>query len=492
MAPDNDIVACSECGKPNRLPAHAAGANLRCGHCRGPLVLPMQVSGPSHAGFTSRLTTALADLKISIRAMEADVRDAAGRFAAEPERLVSIVRTIEARQPRPPRDPGRFVTEWADLTASRSDHLSRRAIANLCWVSDVALDHRFHDYLDRTDETLSPRSVKGIVGRYHGSWSDSGWMNDLAWSLRRRVEQMRGKNGALARWGAEPARVFGPRAPEKFAEEIVRLGPERAAKAWEIDQQSVFFSHAMLHAGKTARQQLGTSEVREAYFNTIVPWAGWGSRSSEFRTEISAAILDPRVDATASRERLQAAVLQHPLLGDPRLQLEHWRLRATDEARNRVLQHLSQEDITFFFDHILPDGEDPHGRKKFWLQYVKRVRESRPLLSPVDRVRLKRSRHGLPKHCGVLKGSNGNSAFLLMFDNLLAIEFSRVGRIYFFRDYKTQIVPEFWTNEPFDERVLKDQTLNLDSFPHVPPDGWQRDVATFLRSYGITPESGWR
>ena len=39
-------------------------------------------------------------------------------------------------------------------------------------------------------------------------------------------------------------------------------------------------------------------------------------------------------------------------------------------ARQRLLQWLSRADIHFFFEHVLPKGTDPHGRKTFWLKYV--------------------------------------------------------------------------------------------------------------------------
>jgi hypothetical protein len=491
MQASSDIVKCGGCGKSNRVPLVQAGVKIQCGACHEPLVLVTETASRAAMNPGARLEMVLGNLRVSVRAMDADVRQVEMRFATEPQRLLAVVRAIEPAKPHPPRDPERFVAEWVRRLRDSSASVSRRAIANLCWVSDVALDPRFHAYLDQSGAELSPRSIKGLVGCHHRSWSESQSMNDLAWSLRQRVGRLPGRSGALERWAREPARVFGPQAPEKFAEEIVKLGPGPASKSWEIDEGSEFFTRAMLHAGIGARRRMQVPEVSEIYFGSILPWEGWGARSAAFKSEISAAILDPTVDAIGARDRMQSAVVQHPLLGDPRLQPDHWRLRASDEAKNRVLQHLSQADITFFFDHMLPDGQDPHGRKKFWLAYAKHVRMSRPLLSPVDRVRLERSLGVLPKHCGVLRGSNSNSAFLLMFDGLLAVEFSRVGRIYFFRDYIQRVVPDFWTDDVFDERVLKDQTHNAESFAHLPPRGWEGNVRAFLRTYGIT-DATWR
>ena len=117
---------------------------------------------------------------------------------------------------------------------------------------------------------------------------------------------------------------------------------------------------------------------------------GWGGLLQDFHAAIGATILHPVTTKNPGlQERLIKVVLSDTRLGDPRLPRNTKNWLRIQEARQRFLQWLSRADINFFFEHVLPRGKDPHGRKAFWLRYVPRVLMSRPLLNRDDEARLR-------------------------------------------------------------------------------------------------------
>jgi len=127
-------------------------------------------------------------------------------------------------------------------------------------------------------------------------------------------------------------------------------------------------------------------------------------------------------------------------------------------------------DINFFFEHVLPDGTDPHGRKAFWLRYVSRVLMSRPLLNRDDEVRLRvtmQSQHEQMGHCGHVRGRE-SSAFLLDFGPIVVVEFSRVNNACYLyeKPNSEKVIPDFWSPEPFTIYGLKNRILAAETIGH--------------------------
>ena len=136
-----------------------------------------------------------------------------------------------------------------------------------------------------------------------------------------------------------------------------------------------------------------------------------------------------------------------------------------------MIEWLSQLDIVFFFESVLPKGEDPQGRKEFWLRYVTSIVRSRPLLRREDKERLKRDlkEKGLElSHVGSMDEWSTASAFLLDFGPLLAIEFSETGNAcYIYRKNDVdKIIPDFWTSQLFVQRKLRRRDLPHERIVH--------------------------
>jgi hypothetical protein len=161
-----------------------------------------------------------------------------------------------------------------------------------------------------------------------------------------------------------------------------------------------------------------------------------------------------------------------------------------------MIEWMSQFDIVFFFDHVLPTrGEDPHGRKQFWLRYVKRVRQSHPLLYWDDRIRLEtilRAKREEAKEFGRIDGHT--SAFLLDFGKIVVVEFSAPGNacyVYHESDFK-KIVADFWTRGTLTVTGLKKKESSIGKqsrfyWNGVHRAGWQSDASQLLAFYGVRP-----
>src|SRR5262249_35777606 len=153
-------------------------------------------------------------------------------------------------------------------------------------------------------------------------------------------------------------------------------------------------------------------------FAELLSWNGWPANL--FKLEVSQTILHPAtIQSTDVQECVRRFVLDDVRLGDPRRANEN-RLNwvGISEAERRVIEWLSQLDIIFFFESVLPKGEDPQGRKEFWLQYVPAIKKSRPLLCRVDKERLQRDlkEKGLKlTYFGSMDEWSTASAFLLDF-----------------------------------------------------------------------------
>jgi EH_Signature domain len=355
----------------------------------------------------------------------------------------------------------------------------------------VATESRFQAYLDQSAGELSARMLQGLVRSCHARWSPAFAAGAIVHDMKRRLEAYQGPHRGLARWREHAEMLLGPQGHCIFANSLLaaRMPIKKHCEAWALEESSQYVLEAMRHAVHACQEQLGREEVwRTCLFTTLLPWVGWPVQ--DFHTAVGATILHP-IAARDMRlqEALTTLVLADTRLGDPRLprNMKNW-LRM-QEARQRFLQWLSRADINFFFEHVLPSGTDPHGRKAFWLRYVSRVLMSRPLLNRDDEVRLRvtmQSRQEQMGHFGYVRGRE-SSAFLLDFGPVVVVEFSRVGNACYLYEKPNveKVFPDFWTQEPFTVLRLKNRLLAAETIVHS--GRWQATLAQLLAQYGIRP-----
>lgn len=447
----------------------------------------------------SELTDSFHALRAMARELEREIGEPLLAPNLRLARLQAAVASLgQARPTRSLRCPEEYVKQWNEFLRNEQCPLEPRAVRYLCWQPEVATSQRFQYYLDHDDVDLNARSLQGLVRSCHARWSPEFAKSQVVTRVRDRVETYKGTNRLLSRWKENSTLILGPKGCEEFGAEMVEKleGIKPHCDSWGIaDETSAYVQVAVRQAAEICRDQIDrVPEMRQYLLAELLRWTGW--TPDEFKQEVGKIILHPAMTHAADlKESVTRFVLNDGRLGDPRLPHNRLNWVGMGEAEHRVIEWLSQLDIVFFFESVLPRGKDPHGRKDFWLRYVSRVARSRPLLSWNDRYRLE----GILKqkgqelaHFGSVSGFT--SAFLLDFGPVLAIEFSAVGNACYLynRNESVKIVPDFYTSKSFNLGELKQQDLCLKRIIHKMRKsawhtGWEEEAQRTLATLGIRP-----
>ena len=436
-------------------------------------------------------------------ALEREARRSSPDLSQTFKNLQAAVLSLgQAKATRSLHCPEEYVNQWKTYVQSEEARLEGRAIRYLCWEPEIATSQRFQHYLDQDHLDLNARALQGLVRCCHAQWSLEFARNQAVTRVRDRLERYKGPNRLLSRWRDNSSIILGPKGAEEFgAEMIQRLQTiKQHCETWGIgDETSLYVQAAVRHATDVCRNQMDRiPTLRDYLFAELFPWNGWAP--GLFKLEVSRTILHPSTTQSADvQECVRRFVLDDARLGDPRRANEN-RLKwvGISEAERRVIEWLSQLDIVFFFESVLPKGEDPQGRKEFWLQYVSAIKKSRPLLRREDKERLQRDLRetGLKLvHAGSMDEWSTASAFLLDFGPLMVIEFSETGNAcYVYRQKDVEkVLADFWTSQPFAQRKLRRRDLAHERIVHRQrkspwhSGGWEESAAQLLARFDIRP-----
>jgi hypothetical protein len=269
-------------------------------------------------------------------------------------------------------------------------------------------------------------------------------------------------------------------------------GIQDTCTEWGIQADTAYVTAAAQQTASSCRELMSVDESWGNYLiKEILSWDRW--EISDFKKEIAETILHDLGNRNDKfRKKLIEFILTDPrgLLGDPRLPANttKW-VGVKEQARNRIIQWLSGLDVTFFFEHVMRRGEDPHGRKNFWLRYVKAFKQSRPLLNHEDLERLRPQLNRIQYYSGT-HGlvADQHSAFLLDFGRVLVIEFNKMGACYVYdKSAVEHVVPEFWTHQPFSYYRIKQKRLVSHWIAHDTWGNWKLKLQNILAGYGIRP-----
>lgn len=409
--------------------------------------------------------------------------------------LQTICNSIGSNKPyKPMFVPEEYIMQWKDyLSTHKNPEL--RALRYLCWEPDVASDKRFFDCLRHEQMSLSARSLQGIVRACHLRWNSvikesvlkKGSLLEIVKGL---LSNYYGPNRILQKWNSSLDTILSPKGPQLFATEMIKdlKTIKEHSESWGVDVQSEFFiDNAMVHAVQQCRKDI---ERCRYLFAVLLPWPLWGN--TIFKKMIGDFIFDGFFNKEVPREMLQNFIMSDDRLGDPRLHRNNHKWADMDkDARIRFIQWLSMADIVFFFEHVLPEGDDPHGRKEFWLKYVKQLKTSRPMLCQEDENRLRRSSIIMQdkiRTANFGKIRTSNSVFLLDFGTIVAVEFSVVGASYVYKseDFRN-ILPDFWSKKNYNESYFKRPEKCIERIVHDRYGKWKKEMSNILARYGIRP-----
>jgi hypothetical protein len=283
-------------------------------------------------------------------------------------------------------------------------------------------------------------------------------------------------------WKSHPELILGSRAHHIFAELLTseRNAVRGSCESWKFDEGTLYVRESVKEAlAFCLARSSEHSPFRHYVVSQLLAWDKWPD--GDFREQVATAILSAFA-GTGFADELKQLVLDDRRLGDPRLPRNRANWVGLADAERQFTEWLSKDDIAFFFEHVLPRGRDPHGRKKFWLYYVKRIVRSRPLLSADDRARLQGSKDKVG-HFGRIEGDS--SAFMLDFGSVIAVEFSKRGNACYLYDRANfaKLVQDFWAAKSFSVADLKNEPRSLDRVVHR--DSWYVRMAQTLARYGI-------
>jgi hypothetical protein len=435
-----------------------------------------------------RLLDAFADLKISA----AEWREIAAPAPLTPDRLTALAQIVqnldEPTIQKAVKCPPDYMEQWARFGRGELTQLTPQAVRSLCWEPSVASDSRFAKLLSTLNATA--RQIQGLVHSLHRVWSSEVAVGDTRRHAERLVAQYSGKHRLIRLWREHADEMIERAAPQALAERAVfsRHPPDMCFAELRIDRASTFAQAAVAAAAQECRRSWRRVPERVDYaLADLLPWPHWDL--SSFKGEVGAVILDDVFRAPERQERLKGVLLKDSRLGDLRLphRRANWAM-VDPTAQRRFLEWLSRADIVFFFEHALPQRLDPHGRKDFWLRYVSKIQQSRPLLSTEDRARLRTVLDQKPlENMNIGRIDEPTSAFVLGFGDLWVVEFSRPGNACYLYQASEfhKMVRDIWTMSAFRNYNLKRPATCWQRVVHKV--GWQSEMANLLARAGIMP-----
>jgi hypothetical protein len=285
---------------------------------------------------------------------------------------------------------------------------------------------------------LDLRALQGLLRACHVRWSPALLAGPApAWVRGRLLAYPCGPRLAdrlAERWRRDAAWLLGPAGPHELAARLaVRRQPvPLVCREWGIDPRTAFVREAVRLAvqGWRKRLEAGPPETDRLDAAYLLGWPGW--TATAFKTEVAATLLGVPPGARATRAALLRFVREEPRLGDPRRGAAEPAWRSMDpEAAQRVVAWIAEEDLDFFYGHLVPPPAGP-ARRAFWQGYIPAIRVSRVLLTLEDELRwaLGRPPGGqAPAGGGFGRVLGADSALLLVFDHALAVEHAREGAV---------------------------------------------------------------
>jgi hypothetical protein len=382
------------------------------------------------------------------------------------------------------------LAKWHQFVRGAAVQLSPYDVRRLCWDPDVVHSAEFRRMFTHPELSL-PRALEGLGFCLQMKWR-TGANNEMIREVLLQAFWQVKLSRRLQAWREQRALTIDPAAPTKLCAELLRSEGAIAAllDRYRITGTSELAGQVVEFAIRSLAEQFDRlpSSGKSYLFNTLLKW---NLISKEILYNVLPALIcAPGVDADKEcQQTIISMVLTHPLLGDPRIDTANWlRTEAMRKAADIFSSWLAVEDIRIFFEVLLAEGEDPHGRRVFWLDYVKNVRRSRVFVSEEDYDQRRAALQRLEadgRTFGRLKGAT--SAFVLHFGEYVAVEFSESGNaayLYKASDFTT-LVPDIFTRAMLKVSSLKDPKRAVERIRHGVVDTWMPKARAALRELGV-------
>ena len=382
---------------------------------------------------------------------------------------------------------------WANyLVDQLHTAIPKRTLRVLCSISDVALTPEFAGFLSKY-RAINFSMLHSLLSIYHLHWSDRNRITDLESIFPELLTRSSGKSVVLEQWRTNVGLMVGARAHVELGHAIalsMQSVPSYLDQLYIDTKHSTFASAVVLVAVEKSCDFLHSKGFTEQRWNLILQqFLPFASLTKSQRAAALAKVIHvvdlhrgerSWADALA---QLKDFVLQHPELGDPRISSVSWQ-DFDPRAREIFVSWLSEEDLTFFFELIIK--KDPHSRKRFWLKYVKAMKNSYVLVGESDLSYNSVALNDLRKrgrHFGRGTGID-SSAFIMTFGKYVVVEFSEVGNACYL--YKSSDFDDLFgtlKDRRNDLRRLKDRNIAVHVQAHYA--SWPHALESVLTTHGI-------
>jgi hypothetical protein len=390
-------------------------------------------------------------------------------------------------------DEAATIRRWREFVSNSSESkISARDCKRFYWVPEIVSDSYFHQLVAKREIPLTVSSLRGLMYCYHQRFSELSRSSEVNALLTDAIQDKANSRAIIRFWLDSIECLVGEKAPELLAKRAYDefAFPEQTLAIFGFSSDTVT-DFAARFAGRLAIRMAGRYETipDERLRGALDGYLGSNLvRKEAFNEAVSELITSRKAERS---EFVQGVLIDFLFekrgLGDPRINPENW-TGIEEAATTRVVQWLSREDINFFFELLLRDKDDKHGRKAFWLQYADKVARSRALISREDikdhSVRL-REMEEKGRSYGRLDGVNSSSSFILDFGKVVVVEFSEVGNacyIYTKNDF-LELIPDFWAKD-VSFRSLKNQAKVSERITRSVKD-WQANARQILSRYGV-------
>lgn len=385
---------------------------------------------------------------------------------------------------------------WA-VSQGSLEGLTKRQVRALCADVEISVSRSFVAALALSKEFPGQRRwIESVIANYFNAWRpvDPEALESL---LQGGVRGFKGKSTRISQCRPVANELFSSQSAAWLGEQIVRKrqawvlvlqewGVERSGRLAEatVNASVDAWLKVFANAGGTWNSFKSQSELRFVLETLLEPQV---VTSAQFGRAISQVVLWPALDRDEELvELVRAYVLKNPRLGDPRHRPGNWSL-CDPAAVRKARAWFARYDLEFFFKFVIRD--DPHQRKRFWLDYIDKVEMSNVALCETDVQRLRASTAQRPRYSRAVGGGNV-SAFLMKFPGSSAIfvEFSQPGNALYWHDGARfeQHVKGGITQPYLDiSDELKSKLTMRDRISHF--GGWQAKVRNVLATLGIHP-----
>lgn len=388
-------------------------------------------------------------------------------------------------------DPRITIEKWRQYQVQQDGlPISGRDGKRFCWVPEIVSEEAFRTLVIQREIPITLPSLRGLVYSYHANYSILHSNEQFCIILRDFIKIKAHANASIKRWqnsidcivGSDATAILAKKASEKW------ISPEQQLLELELNPTTIFarkFAQELVELVGEKFDGVNAKDIPSILANVVCsPLVG----REAFKSTLATIILSKHARES---EEVQAMVmdflLKNESIGDPRIHPENW-AGIREDAKLKVIQWLSREDINFFFELLLRDRDDKHGRKSFWLKYVEKISRSRALVSKEDlrhhAVRLREMKEK-GRSYGELAGSNTSSAFVLDFGRIVVVEFSEVGNACYIykKEAFSELLEEFWSKDvPF--RLLKNQDVVAERITRSMKD-WQNSARQILSRFGV-------